>query len=1146
MPLQFITGNSGSGKSTQAYQELIRRSMEHPEINYIVLVPEQFTMQTQKELVRLHPAHGIFNIDILSFQRLAYRIFEETGGSPYPLLEETGKSLVLERVAQEQKKNLKVLAQSLRKPGTVSSMKSLVSELKQYCITPDMVGDWVEQKKKQPLLAAKLSDVQVIYQAFEDYLAERYVTAEDVLSVLAARVPESALLANAELLLDGFTGFTPVQIRVIEALLMTCRKVEVTVILDEREDLYAPYHAHQLFAMSRALARQLVQAAKAAHSEILPVRTVYRSGKGRFAENPAMDFLEQNLFRFSAGKWEGKQEAIRIHRMSSPREELEYAALMIRRKVREEGMRYRDFAVLCGDLAAYGNLAEEVFRRARIPVFIDEKRSVLANPLSELIRAACELVVSGYSYESVFRYLRCGFSNLAREEIDLLENYCLALGIRGYETYQEGWTRHSKTIAADQLPEINQLRQRLMEETGDFYEKFHHREATVLDRTRALYELIAGLEIQEKLEAMADRFEEEGRKDEAREYRQIYGIVMNLLEKLSEVLGEEILHYNEYQQILEAGLAECSVGVIPPVTDQVLVGDNERTRLKDIQVLFFTGVNDNLIPKRSGTGGILSEHDREELGQEEIVLSPDSRTEMYMQRFHLYRNLTRPARELHLSYAVTGSAGESLGPSYLIRLIQDLFPEMETETIGEDEDILWRVETSASGIPELLKGLSQAVQGEISPEFLELFRYYEGHPETGVPTALYLDAAFLTRPGGQIGEAAAHALYGNRIEGSPTLLEKYAACAFAHFLQYGLKLKERDQYEFKSSDLGTILHNALEKFAGKLIERHLDWKNLRDEETDALIDESLSELLPDYGNTILEQSSRNRYQKERIRRLMARTVWALTRQIREGDFVPGGLEVSFERREAIHIPLSGTDMLRLGGRIDRVDLCETDDHVYVKIIDYKTGNTSLDLLAFYYGLQLQLLVYLDGALSREEKKHPDKRVEPAGIFYYHIGDPIIETDGEASGEEVEREILTKLRPSGLVNSDSEILSHLDHSLAPGVKSSVIPVGMTRTGALDRTSRTASSGDMEVLRRFARWKAAELGNEILGGDVQIAPSLNGKKTACTYCGFKGICGFDRRIPGYEYRELKEISSDALLAEMQRKMGMQSFEGEGGKE
>ena len=1179
MSLQFIMGNSGAGKSRYAYQKILAEAMRHPEKTYLIIVPEQFTMQTQKELVSLHPAGGILNVDILSFQRLAYRIFEETGGSLYPVLEETGKSLVVKRVAQEKKKELTILGSTLKRTGAVSQMKSLISELKQYQIAPSELDTWAEETGEKKLLAAKLKDTGVIYRAFEEYLENRYVTAEDVLEVLAGKLEESSLIRNSEVLVDGFTGFTPVQIGVLGKLFRLCEKVYVTIIMDEREDPYKKAIPHQLFAMSRQLIQQLMKAADEAGCPVEPEIWVRRSGYGRFQSGSMMDQLEQNLFRYGIRRIVGteagkraeskagagtngknkkeigpstlenaqktkkehlesgqnlKQQGIYISVAPSPRAELEETVRLIRRMVREEKMRYQDFAVLTGDLSIYGTYAREIFEKCGIPYFVDEKHSVLMNPFVEFLRAAIEMVVQSFSYESVFRYLRCGLSSLSREETDAMENYVLAFGIRGLKAYGETWTRGYRGIKPDEVPQRNLLREKFYAEVQPFAEQMKKKDATVRERTEALYALAVQNQMQEKLEERRQQFEERGQEAFAKEYSQIYGIVMELLDKIVEVLGDEKMTLAEYQEILEAGFAEASVGIIPPTADQVLIGDNERSRLKDIRVLFFVGVNDGLIPRHDAGGGILSEYDREELERADAKLSPTARETMYQQKFHLYRNLTKPSERLYLSFAKAGASGEAQNPSYLINEIRKLFPEIPVRDIEKEENPEEKLEMPRSGEALFLEELGKAAEGEMNPLFEELYRWYAAHPEAGIPAETYRKAAFLRCADGVIGRSAASALYGDTLKNSATRLEKYAACAFAHFMEFGLQIRERDQYELKAVDMGTVMHEALEKFSKKLQENGETWKTVGDDTRDRLIEECVEETMADYGNTIFQSSSRNQYRIIRVKRILKRTVWALQQQIRQGEFEPGEFEVSFSMEDslsAINIDLSEHEKMRLRGRIDRVDLCETDDKVYVKIIDYKTGNTSLDLVALYYGLQLQLAVYLDAAVELEQKKHPGKLVEPAGVFYYHIDDPILDQEEDETDEAWGRRMLKALRMDGLVNADRKVVELLDRVLADGTTSDVIPVGKKKDGSYTGYSKVASSEQFNVIRTYTRKKVREIGEGIFSGNVKISPFQRDGATACAYCEYQGICGFDQKIQGYEYRKLKGMDTELLMKVMQ---------------
>ena len=571
-----------------------------------------------------------------------------------------------------------------------------------------------------------------------------------------------------------------------------------------------------------------------------------------------------------------------------------------------------------------------------------------------------------------------------------------------------------------------------------------------------------------------------------------------------EILGEEVVSRQDFRQLLETGLTQAKVALIPPSMDQVLVGDMERTRLKDIRALFFVGVNEGNIPKNTAGGGILTELDREFFQDQGIQLAPGPKELMNMQRFYLYLNMTKPRELLCLSFCQSDSQGKALGPAFLINNIRDMFPEMEVEQCSEEQEPMELLELPGISLDYLLRGLAGEDYRE-NPVFQELYSWYIESPQYRTVVEKLVKAAFTQKPSDQIGKAVAGILYGEISPYSATRLERYAACAFAHFLQYGLKVTERAEFEFRAIDMGNVMHMALERFAVEVRKEGLDWAELTEEERNQLIDSCLDQVSADYGNTVLKSSARNEYMIERTRRILRRTVWALQEQLKHGDFRPEGFEVIFG-----------------GGRIDRVDIMEDAEknRVYVKVIDYKTGNTSFDLLALYHGLQLQLMIYLDGALQVEQKKYPDKEIVPAGVFYYNVKDPMIQEKIHADVESVSDQMLKKLKMNGLVQADDDVSFRIDNTL------SSIPVSVNKDGSFSRRSSVASRKQFDALGAYVRQKICDIRESILDGNAAVEPYELGKKNACTYCPYSTVCGFDRKIPGYEFHRLPSFSESDL--------------------
>lgn len=810
MPLHFIFGASGAGKSHYIYQKIIQESMEHPGRQYLVLVPEQFTMQTQKELVMMHPKKGILNIDVLSFERLAYRVLEETGESCAQVLEETGKSLVLRKVSQEKKKELKILGEKMKKQGYISQMKSMVSELKQYEVTKEDMDLMLDYAKNKPELYYKLKDISVLYQGFFDYLEGNFITQEEVLEVLGRVAGKSGKLAGSVMVLDGYTGFTPIQLQLLERILPLCETMYVTVTMDDRLDPYRPGSPHHLFHLSRETVSKLCKLAGAAGSQI---EETWVKENGRFSDNKPMAFLERNLFRFRKEVYTEEQQAVHIRESRNPAREMEETALMIRRLMREEGYRCRDFAVITGDMETYADHAARAFDKFDIPCFIDRKKSVFMNPFVEFLRSAVDMLLENYSYESVFRLLRCGLLDLPCRDMDWLENYVLGMGIRGFRKWQEEWVLHYRGEKPEEVPEIDRIRQQLMDTLAPFTEQMKTRKGTVRERVLAFYEFITACGIQEKLDRSGKAFAKENAMDRAKEYEQIYPMVMDLFDKMTEVLGEEKVSLREFKELLEAGLSEVKIGIIPPSSDQVLVGDMERTRLKDIRVLFFVGVNDGKIPREDAAGKILSDLNREDLKASSVALAPTYRENLYTQRFYLYLNMTKPSDKLYLSYSRADDGGEPMTQSFLIGAVRKLFPALVLER--PSEDAVWEVENPKSALAYLAWGFKEILEREPSLLWKELFSWYQKQDAWKQTMENMVEGAFRINPEDEIGRSVARALYGTTLENSATRLELFAQCACAHFMAYGLELKERARYEFSPMDMGNVLHSGLESFAKK-------------------------------------------------------------------------------------------------------------------------------------------------------------------------------------------------------------------------------------------------------------------------------------------------------------------------------------------
>ena len=1139
MSFRFCFGASGSGKSRLLHNMLLDQAQEslcgseRVNDNYVLIVPDQYSMQTQKEIVSESPRKGILNIDVLSFGRLTHKVFEEVGASKRAVLDDTGKTLLLRRVAGQCEKDLKILGKSIHYSGMIAEVKSVISEFMQYGISdPELsaMQDYAAERG-QGALNARLSDLQVLYQAFLQGKKDRFITNEEMLDLLAEAIPSSEWVRRSAFVLDGFTGFTPVQYRVIMALIRCSREVIISLTYG-RDSGPSPewVSAHKspggedaLFYLTRKTVCDIEK--MAAEEGLKRGRDIYVSEPGavppRFAGNPVLAHLERSIFRHPAAAFEeDPQGRIRIFETDTPEEEVRQICIEIKRLILTKGYEYRNISVVCGDLERYGALFEKQAARYGIPVYVDKTSAAGFNPLTEAIRSIRAIRSEGFCYNAVFRYLRSGMSGLTPDETDLLENYCLARGIRGRRKWALPFDAEAEPLRIRFLEEIKHVAGQISQERLPA--------RTAGERTQELYAFMTGLGMEEKMSERSRKFEEAGDYVRGKQFSQLYRCVIGLLEQVYDLLGDETISSADYLELLEAGFEEIRLGTLPQQSDRVLVGDIERTRVAQCRVLFFAGVNDGNIPRGTSRGGLLSDLDREFLKSSGAELSPTPREQMYLQRLYLYMNMTKPGDALYLSFARTTPEGTTLHPSYLIRMIRKLFPGCAVEhpqllpvsgqLTGERDSIVW--------ISGALRDYAQGKVQEGTEEADAVKTTYGylmrgGQAQTRRTLESLKGAAFKRYDPAMLSRETARALYGNSVMGGISRMETAAKCLLRQFLQYGLRLTPRKEYVIEPFDTGTVLHLSLDAFSRGLAAKGLDWSSFTREEGEELAAQALRETAAAYHDLLLYSTKRSESQLGRMERILSRSIDTLQYQLKKGCFAPEAYEFTFGpdgEADMITFPLSGGRWLKLVGRIDRLDLCREDGSIFVKILDYKSGSLDLDPDLMKRGIQLQLLMYMSAVLENLAAGNPGTRIVPSAMLYYRITDPVIDggspEEGEAAEEEALSLIRSALRPTGLVNSDPESYERLDRSISG--KSDVIPVTLKKNREPASGSRIYSLGEFDQLRKEVTEVVCMLAEQILDGNVQANPAVWDDKAACDYCPYKGVCGFDPSIDGYEYR------------------------------
>ncbi|MBQ5951247.1 MAG: PD-(D/E)XK nuclease family protein [Lachnospiraceae bacterium] len=1114
--LQLFLGGAGTGKSRQILDLLIERSVHEPERRFYLLVPEQYTMGMQREMVRRHPRGGSMNLDVLSFHRLACRLLEESGRADVTLLDDLGKGMLLRRVLRRRRSELAVFGASLDKPGFFEQLKSMLSELFQYGITREDLDGMIEATADVLHLARKLKDVAVAYDAFREGLSEDTIPSEELLSFACAGADGSALLRGSVIALDGFTGFTPLQMAMIERVMPLCDDIYASVTLDP-EVLELPPQAESLFSLSRETVEKLRRAAGRAGIQERP--PVLLSEDHRHKAAPSLQLLTRSVLRLTAR--ESQEVPGEIELVSAPDmlTEAQAAASKIRTLCRTQGYRYRDIAVVCSDLAGYAHVISRAFGDAGIPCFLDSKVHLEDHPCVALIAAALETVREGWKQECVLRFIRSPYSPLTREEADEVERYAMALGVRGRKGWTTPWTRGMKNIKAPDLARLNALRERAVTPLADFAGRMMGEEKKGGDRLRHLLTLLQDVHMEEKLAAAQEAAEKENREEEAMLHGQTYGLLMGLLDRVYAVLGDEEVSFAEFHDVIETGLSEVKAGVLPGSDDRVVVGDMERSRLGAVRALFFLGLNEGKVPRAAGHRGILSDRDRELLSRRKIELSPSVRKSAYIQRFYLYLTLSAASERLYLSYAQVGADGSEQPVSSLLGEIRGIFPALSARPVGFAQ--LTGSEPTAR--PYLLDEIRRLREGEETPRHPEILAWY------ACCKAEKYDSLVESALSGYYKEMltpeAVRRLYGDVLRMSVTRLEGFSACAFAYFLNHGLKLKPREERSFERSDVGTVLHEAAAAFLGRMIEEGWTVEEARARLEEGVCRQIVAESAAAYGGGLLEEDAVCIHEGERILRMTERTVWALLKQMESGGYRPYAVEMPFSPEDAksLRLELSPEEVMLLDGRIDRLDICESGDSIYVKIVDFKTRGKKFSDAETYEGLMLQLPYYLNAACEILKKRYPDRRIVPAAMEYVSFEDPFVDVPADAPAADTEPLLLDALRPNAVLTSEHAALEAYDASIMDRIREKP---DLAPSKAAGKGRTVLFPHQMEHLIEFVKEKTASQGRRILAGDITVDPYQERDRSSCTYCPFSAVCGIDPRRPGYRFRRLEIPDKEVL--------------------
>ncbi|HHW47665.1 MAG TPA: helicase-exonuclease AddAB subunit AddB [Clostridiaceae bacterium] len=1142
MSLRLIYGRAGSGKSRFCLDEIKSRLNSGQDRPLVLLVPEQFSLQAERNLIKTLGAEGILKAEVLSFRRMAFRVFSEVGGFARPHINASGKCMLIFRIIDELKDNLRVFSRSASQRGFVNTLLETISEMKRYNVSPEILEEVCNSAGENELLRYKLQEINLVYSEFERRLHQNYIDSDDDLTQLAVKLNSSRQFEGAEIWIDEFSGFTPQEYSVIEKLLKTAFRVSVCLCADcipenpdiDRTDLFLP---------TKTTALKLLKIARKNNVKVEDSVKLCRPDNAascptRFKNSRELCHLEEQLFSIPYKIYPEETSDISIFAAANMRSEVEDTARDIIRLCREKGMRFRDIAVVCRNLDAYEKQISTVFAQYGISCFIDAKRDISKHPLVLLITSAFEIFINNWSYESVFRYLKTGLTNIDRESVDIIENYVLACGIKGGKwTQEEPWTyRMSGDFTGRDLTEyeqknlsrVNEIREMIVKPLAGFRSKIKGRKKCI-EICEALFDFLCSIDVPAKIEGRIEMLKQNGRLDLANEYSQVWNIIVEVLDQIVEVAGKEQMNLEQFKKMLEIGLSEYRIGLIPPALDQVLVGSVERSKSHEIKALYILGVNDGVFPSAQSGEGILSDREREALRSYGVELAQDSRTRAFEELYLVYTTLTNAGSYLRLSYPAADNEGKALRPSIIISRLRKIFPKIResSDILSDDtgQDSLRLVSVPAPTFNELIGALRKQAEGfNVNPLWWDVYRWFVQDEEWKSRCSKAISGMFYSNRADALSPERAKKLYGNIINTSVSRLEQFASCPFSYYIRYGLKAKERKIYKLDTPDIGTFMHTVIDRFSQGLKAKKMSFRTLEKNWCVKEVSDIVDDMLAKAPGWILSSSGRYKFFAARMKRIITRSIWLISEHIKRGNFEPAGYEIVFGDGgdfPPIVVELPSGEKVYLTGRIDRVDVLSAEEGLYLRIVDYKSGGKSFKLSDVYNGLQIQLITYLDAMLSVESRS--GKPLLPGGIFYVKLDDPIIKGDRESDDEAIEEAIIKQLKMKGLLLADVKLVKEMDRQIEGD--SSIIPARINKGDVLGRAS-AATLEQFGLLRKYVRRLLAKMGEEILNGEISIKPYKKKNTTACDYCRYLSICQFDTRISGNRYRLLRDLKDDEV--------------------
>lgn len=1024
--------------------------------------------------------------------------------------------MLIYSILSNKKNNLKFLGKS---ENNIDMIMTQLTELKKHGVSLDNL-ETLKENIEDTYLESKLNDIYTVYSQFQEKIKNNYIDENDSLTILKEQLDSTNMFDNTEIYIDEFVGFTKQEYDIIEKLLEKAYKVTISITSDE---LYKTKDAsNDIFYTNKETISKILKIAKANNIKIEePVKQeeIYRF------KNKELNHIEENLYNFPYKKFNEDVANLKLFLANNQYSEVENIARTIVKLVRDEGYRYRDIAIITKNIDTYSNLCKAIFNEYNIPVYIDEKRDLSQNILVKYLISILDVFSKNWTYDSVINYIKSGFTNISQEDIYLLENYALEWNVRGSLWYKQDWNfRDADEKGEEQIAHLNELRRNIVNPLVKLKNNLSGKKSAK-QISENLYKFFIENKIDEILAEKINKLNEAQEVSISAEYETSWKIIMQVLDEIVLVFGDENITFETYMQILKTGLGESKLGTIPMAQDEVTVGDVDRSRSHKIKIVFIIGLNDGMFPGTTKAEGFLNDADRQKIQEKGIELAKGTVDRIYEDNFNIYKAFTTAEERMYLSYSSSDMEGKSLRQSILVSRIKKIFAKLQ-----EESDIIQRkseICTKQNTFEELLINLRDFRDGkEINPIWFKIYNIFDNDTEWKPKLESAIKALSYTNVPEKITKENVEKMYGDVLKTSVSRLEQYSSCPFSYYLKYGLKLNEKETFNLEAVDTGTFMHDVIDSFFARLDEQEINIKQITDEEIEEIVTEIIQDKLNLNKNYIYTVSAKYKILAGRLKKVVTTSMKYIVQSIKQSEFEVFGHEIEFGGKgqyKPITVKTDDGKRVEIIGKIDRVDILKNPDGTYVRIIDYKSSIKNIDLNQVVSGLQLQLLTYLNETCKVED-------FLPAGVLYFNLSNPSISSEKNMTDEEIENKIKQEFKMKGLILADVNIIRKMDTKIDETGTSTIIPAGIKKDGEINNLKTSAISKEQfNYLQKYMNKLIKQISESILAGNIEVKPYYNTKlkTTPCTYCKYRSICRFDENSATNKYNYISNLNKDAIL-------------------